>query len=281
MESSLPVLLPFSPSMNCILAISHQKGGVGKTSTALNLSGGLVLQNKRVLLIDLDPQGNASSALGYSRSHQSISIAEVLLQRVPLHAAIYPYKHLPGLYVAPSSMLLVGLPQELPHLRNPNMVLLRAIEECEENFDYIIIDTPPSLNLLTINALCSANKIIVPMQMEYFAMEGLTDLIETISLLQTSINPSLQIGGIILNMVNSSTLCQEICSEIQHHFHDLVFQTSIPRTIKIPEAQSHALLLQLYAPHSEGSKAYNRLAEELISRYIPSNPKESPWRKAN
>jgi len=178
-------------------------------------------------------------------------------------------------------MLLVGLPQELLYLREPNMILSQVIQACDEKFDYIIIDCPPSLNLLTMNALCAAHEIIVPMQMEYFAMEGLTDLIETIDLIQTSIKPSLKIGGIVLNMVNSSTLCQEICAEIVHHFHDLVFQTPIPRTIKIPEAQSHALILQLHSPHSEGSKAYNRLAEELIIRY-PSNPqKENPWPKPN
>jgi chromosome partitioning protein len=232
-----------------------------------------------VLLIDIDPQGNASSALGfsrtYSRNNNIIGISEVLLGRVPLHAAIYPYANNPNLSLCPSNDLLVGLPQELPYLTNPNVILKNALHPLKEEYDYIILDCPPSLNLLTINALCAAQELIIPMQTEFFAMEGLGSLLQAIELVQKNLNPSLKIGGIVLNMVNSSALCEEICIEVKKHFPDIVFPTSIPRTIKIPEAQSHALLLQEYAPHSKGARAYNMLAQELIARH--QNQKDSSW----
>lgn len=271
--------------MNHILVVSHLKGGVGKTSTAINLSGGLALHKKKVLLIDLDPQGNASSALGFSYKKniqkngnpELIGISEVLLGRVPIQAAIYPYSPLPNLYVCPSNPLLVGLPQELLYLTNPNIILRELLYSVRDEYDYIILDCPPTLNLLTINALCAAQELIIPLQAEFFAMEGLQSLFEAIELVQKNLNPRLVIGGILFNMMNSSTLCQEICSEVQQHFSDLLFSTRIPRTIKISEAQSHELTIQLYAPHIQASKAYNQLAREIINTHSRQDHKDKPW----
>ena len=266
--------------MNHTLVVSHLKGGVGKTSTALNLSGGLALKNKRVLLIDLDPQANASSALGLyhsisrakSRTH-TLGISDVLLGRISINAAIYPYVELENVFVCPANKLLIGLPQELSSFHNAHRILKDALAQLHNEFDYVIIDTPPSVNLLTINALCAASEIIIPIQTEFFAMEGLGQVLETIEMIQETLNPSLSIAGIVLNMVTSSALSTEVCVEIKKHFPYLVFDTSIPRTIKIPESQSHALLMQLYAPHAHGTKAYNALAQEIIAR----KNKDLPW----
>lgn len=271
--------------MNHTLVVSHLKGGVGKTSTAINLCGGLALYKKKVLLIDLDPQGNASSALGFShknftreQSNQSlIGISEVLLGRVPIQAAIYPYSPLPNLYVCPSNPLLVGLPQELLYLTNPNIILREVMHSIREEYDYIVLDCPPTLNILTINALCAAKEIVIPLQPEFFAMEGLQSLFEAIELTQKNLNPHLKIGGILFNMINSSALCQEICHEVELHFSEYIFSTRIPRTVKISEAQSHERTIQLYAPHIQASKAYNQLAREIIHKHNLRKHKEKTW----
>jgi chromosome partitioning protein len=173
--------------------------------------------------------------------------------------------------------LLVGLPQELLYLTNPNIILRDFLYSVRDEYDYIILDCPPTLNLLTINALCAAQEIIIPLQAEFFAMEGLQSLFEAIELVQKTMNPQLKIGGILFNMLNSSTLCQEICAEVQQHFSELLFSTRIPRTIKISEAQSHELTIQLYAPHIQASKAYNQLAREIINRHSRQNQKDQPW----
>ena len=275
-------------SMNRILAISNQKGGVAKTTTALNISGALVLQGYKVLLVDLDPQANATTALGYIPYELNTSISEVLLGQIPIHAAAIIHHSLPLLHVIPANDLLIELPHHL-HVTPKHHFILRTIVEAQSSdlsYDYIIFDCPPAMNILTINALCAAHDVIIPLQTEFFALEGLRALLQSIYHIKNNLSERLEILGILLTMVGKNTLCQEICAQTHHHFPNLTFGAEIPRSVTIPEAQSHGQVVQQYAPKSRCSQAYNRLSTEVLFRTgriasLPSKETSFIWQNPN
>ncbi|MEC7985199.1 MAG: ParA family protein [Myxococcota bacterium] len=251
--------------MKRILAISNQKGGVGKTTTAINLSSALAFLNQRVLLIDMDPQGNASSALGFPKKENHNGISEVLFEHLPITAVAISHPHLPKLHLAPATHSLIGLPKELENFPTPALQLQKALYRHDLEYDYVIIDCPPALNLLTLNALCAAYELLIPLQAEFFALEGINDLFETIQQVRQQLNPNLDIAGILMTMVGTNSLCKEIVHKARIYFGEpLVFESEIPRNIKLSEAASHGLPIQLYDPNSIGSKAYNAAACELM-----------------
>ena len=272
-----------------ILAISNQKGGVGKTTTAINLASALALEEKSVLLIDVDPQGNASSGLGVPKSEINNGIADVLLGYRELGEVLVP-TCVEGLHLAPATRELVGLEIELVDASRREFRLSKAIKEQASDYDYIIIDCPPSLNLLTVNALAAANGVIIPMQAEYYAMEGLSELVRTLNQVRKGgLNRRLERAGILLTMVDRRTnLCRTVCSQVREVFGDEVFNTEIPRNVRLGEAPSFGKPIHAYDPWARGAIAYTNMALELIERDSkrsnqnhtsskhPSNPKHAP-----
>ncbi|HXZ68373.1 MAG TPA: AAA family ATPase [Alphaproteobacteria bacterium] len=256
-----------------ILAIVNQKGGVGKTTTAINLGTALAAVGERVLIIDLDPQGNASTGLGLDRTERASDTYKVLMGDAPLEDAIIP-SNVPNLYVVPSTIDLAGAELELVGVARRSARLRDAISTYQSHavasglhFTYILIDCPPSLNLLTINALTAADGVLVPLQCEFFALEGLSQLIKTIDLVRSNLNPDLEIQGVVLTMFDKrNNLSVQVESDVRAHFGDRVYRTVIPRNVRISEAPSHGKPALLYDYRCAGSQAYMRLASELIHR---------------
>lgn len=253
--------------MSKIIAMANQKGGVGKTTSAINLAACLAVAEKRTLLVDLDPQGNASVGLGLSRDlHENSNIYHALIGNAPLRKAIYNTE-LPFLDVAPSDNNLIGAEIELVSVLAREAKLKNALATVADDYDYIIIDCPPSLGLLTLNAFNAANGFIVPLQTEYYAMEGLAQLMNTVRLIRSSLNPNLTMEGILLTMFDSRvSLHKQVSEEIRNHFTDDVFETVIPRNVKLSESPSFGKPVILYDIESTGSKAYLSLAKELLLR---------------
>ena len=258
-----------------IIAFANQKGGVGKTTSSINLAACLSAAEKRTLLIDLDPQGNASSGVGMmDRSkYTDKSIYQAIVGNIPMEEAIYKVNDLPFLDVCPSDNNLAGAEVELAI--NPignNVRLKKALGQIAHRYDYIIIDCPPSLGLLSINALCAAHKFVVPMQTEYYSLEGLTQLMNTVNLIQESANPGLELEGILLTLYDKRlNLHRQVATEVQNHFGDKVFEASIPREAKIAESPSFGKPVILYDIESKGSLAYFALAKEMIMRERAKN----------
>jgi chromosome partitioning protein len=251
--------------MTRIVALANQKGGVGKTTTAINLGASLAACERKVLLIDLDPQANATSGLGLSKN-EAQSMYPVLLDGLSLGTIIRP-TDLPSLSVAPSSVDLVGAEVELGDSERREFRLNEAIEAVAGEFDYILIDSPPSLGLLTINGLTAADSVLVPMQCEYFAMEGVSQLLNTIERVRDSLNPDLEIEGIALTMYDDRVnLARQVAQEVRRHFGDKVYRTVIPRNVRLGEAPSFGKPIILYDIRSRGSEAYVSLAKEFIER---------------
>jgi len=256
-----------------ILAIVNQKGGVGKTTTAINLGTALAAVGERVLIIDLDPQGNASTGLGLDRTERASDTYKVLMGDAPLEDAIIP-SNVPNLYVVPSTIDLAGAELELVGVARRSARLRDAISTYQSHasasgrhFTYILIDCPPSLNLLTINALTAADGVLVPLQCEFFALEGLSQLIKTIDLVRSNLNPDLEIQGVVLTMYDKrNNLSTQVESDVRAHFGDRVYRTVIPRNVRISEAPSHGKPALLYDYRCAGSQAYMPLASELIQR---------------
>jgi len=252
-----------------ILVIANQKGGVGKTTTAINLGTALAAVGKRTLVIDLDPQGNASTGLGISRAERKRTSYDVLLEQAELAEAVLTTR-IPGLFIVPSTVDLSGAELELvgQPRRNHRLqdALARFVDDCG-GFDYVLIDCPPSLNLLTINAMVAAHAAVVPLQCEFFALEGLTQLLKTLDLVKASLNPLLEIQGIILTMFDKrNNLSDQVASDVRAHLGDKVYQTIIPRNVRISEAPSHGLPALVYDLRCPGSQAYIKLAGEMIQR---------------
>lgn len=247
-----------------VISVSNQKGGVGKTTTAVNLGASLACKGKRVLVVDLDPQGNASSGFGVYREQVEQSIYHVLLDGLDIATATLQTE-VPGLSLVPASTDLTGAEVELVSVFAREAKLKSALEKARTEYDYILIDCPPSLGLLTVNSLTAADAVLIPLQCEYYALEGLGHLLHTIELVRSSLNPELQILGIVLTMFDGrNSLSHQVESEVREHFPEKVFKTVIPRNVRLSEAPSHGRPAILYDVASRGSQGYLAMAEEML-----------------
>lgn len=252
--------------MGKIISIANQKGGVGKTTTAFNLAASLVADGKKVLLVDADPQANATSGLGLKPEESEISIYECIVDGADPEAGIHPCC-VKGLEVLGSRIDLVGAEVELMQRRDRERVLSGILRPFRDKYDFIIVDCSPSLGLITINALTASDSVIIPVQAEYFALEGISQLLNTIRIIKSRVNPSLEIEGFLLTMYDARLrLANQIYEELRGHFGDMVFSTVIPRNIKLSESPSHGLPVMLYDPESRGAIAYGQLSRELIAK---------------
>lgn len=252
--------------MGKTIAIANQKGGVGKTTTAINLAASLAMNRKRVLLIDADPQANATSGLGIEPKQMTSTIYECLVDEYPMQGAAVG-TCVEGLDIVGSRIDLVGAELELINKADRENVLRRAIDGVKQNYDYILIDCSPSLGLITVNALTAADSVIIPVQAEYFALEGISKLLNTVRIIKSKLNPSLRIEGFLLTMYDARLrLANQIYEELKSHFADMVFNTVIPRNIKLSEAPSHGLPAIIYDPSSRGATSHMQLARELITK---------------
>ncbi len=250
--------------MGKTIAITNQKGGVGKTTTAINLTACLAEAGQKVLLIDLDPQGNSTSGLAL-RTGES-SVYEVLMGQADIRSCMLP-SQISGLKVLPSDIRLAGAELELVNLQQREYRLKTALKAVESEFDFIFIDCPPSLGLLTLNALTAAQRVLIPIQCEYYALEGVTSLMNTVNRVKRALNPGLDIEGVLLTMLDGRTnLGLQVVDSVKRHFKNKVFATAIPRNVRLGEAPSHGLPIHLYDPKSIGADSYRQLAREVMTR---------------
>ena len=250
-----------------VLAIVNQKGGVGKTTTTMNLAAYLAELGSFVLLVDMDPQGNASSGLGFNRDQVDHGVYEALSKQKRFHDIIRNTNH-EGLRIAPSTPNLAGASIELVDMERREHKLADLIEEAQHAYDYIIIDCPPSLGLLTLNSLVAADELLIPVQAEYYALEGLGQLLSTINLVREHIKPELGVLGAVITMFDKRTkLSEDVMNELYKYFPDTIFRTVIPRTVRLAEAPSFGKTIFHYDPRSKGARAYERLAREVLEKH--------------
>ena len=258
--------------MGKIIALANQKGGVGKTTTTINLAASLATLEKTVLVIDADPQANASSGLGVDIHDLECSLYESLIGESDIREAIYT-TDIEGLDIIPSHIDLVGAEIEMLNIENREKVVSRLLAPLREEYDYILIDCSPSLGLITVNALTAADSVIIPVQCEYFALEGIGKLLNTIKIIKSKLNPRLEIEGFLLTMYDSRLrLANQIYDEVKRHFQELVFKTVIQRNVKLSESQSHGIPVILYDAESTGSKNHLALAKEIILKNEVKKP---------
>ena len=250
--------------MGKMIAVVNQKGGVGKTTTAVNLTAALTEAGRRVLLCDFDPQANATSGLGLNKKNLKYSVYDVIINQIPTEQAIQSTKYGD---VLPSSPDLAGAAVELLSIPNPNGQLKAALERVQDKYDLILIDCPPSLELLTLNGLMAAEGILVPVQCEYYALEGLTDLMSTLRMVKKRLNPRLEIFGVALTMFDGRTnFSTQVAQEVRRHFPGKVYANVIPRNVRLAEAPSHGLPVTVYDRNSRGAVAYRAMAEEIMKK---------------
>ncbi len=249
-----------------IIAVANQKGGVGKTTTAINVSGYLALSGRRVLLVDLDPQGNAATCLGIQKQSLEQTIGEVLLGETTAQEAVLPTGR-NGFDLLPATPDLAGTAVSLAGMLARETRLRQALEPISSSYDFILIDCPPSLDLLTVNGLAAAHQVLIPLQCEFLALEGLAQLKETIELIRKHLNSRLHIGGVVMTMYDGrANLARQVVEEVRRYFPQRIFNTIIPRNIRLSEAPSHGELIGEYDPNSRGAKAYAALVQELLQR---------------
>jgi chromosome partitioning protein len=247
-----------------VIAIANQKGGVGKTTTAVNLAACVAELGKKVLLIDIDPQGNSTSGLGFNKGIIKRCVYDALVNDVPLESIVV-HTEIDNLMLLPATIQLAGAEIELVSMMSREGKLKRALDKAKFAYDYVFIDCPPSLGLLTINSLTAANSVLVPIQCEFYALEGLTQLMNTISLVQKNLNPVLTLEGVVLTMFDARTnLSIQVVDEVKNHFRHKVYQTIIPRNVRLSEAPSHGQPVIKYDPKSKGTEVYFDLAREVI-----------------
>ena len=249
--------------MSKIIAVVNQKGGVGKTTTTVNVSAMLAKKGKKVLLIDGDPQGNATSGLGVDKNAEK-SIYDVMINDTSIEEAIVE-TNIKNLYVCPSNINLAGAEVELVSMMAREQILKEKLEEIQDKFNYILIDCPPSLGLLTINAFTAANSLLIPIQCEYYALEGVGQLMNTVNIIKKQLNKSLYVEGVVLTMNDVRTnLSTQVIEEVKSYFKDNVYKTIIPRNVKLSEAPSYGMPISEYAPSSKGAKCYEKLTNEIL-----------------
>jgi chromosome partitioning protein len=262
--------------MSHVIAIANQKGGVGKTTTAINLGASLAVAEKRTLVVDIDPQGNASSGLGIKDRASRPTIYDVLIGNSSMAEAIVEDVHLPGLDVVPSTRDLVGAEIELVSTPNREAILRHALREVRDQYDYVLVDCPPSLGLLTLNTLTAADSVLIPIQCEFYALEGLSQLLNTVRLVQRGLNPDLDIEGVLLTMFDRRlNLSRQVAEEARDYFGDKVYESTIPRNVRLAEAPSFGQPIVQYDVLSSGAEAYLALAQEVISRHRPARQASS------
>ncbi|MFL6580312.1 MAG: ParA family protein [Burkholderiales bacterium] len=249
-----------------VLAVTNQKGGVGKTTTTINLAASLVTAGRRVLLVDLDPQGNATMGSGIDKRALKTTVYQVLLGEISI-AAVRVRSQSGGFDVIPANRELAGAEVEMVDLVDRETRLKNALLEIQDGYDFVLIDCPPALNLLTVNGLCAANAVMIPMQCEYYALEGLSDLVQTIKKVRVSLNPTLEIEGLLRTMYDPrNMLAQQVSDQLQQHFGNKVYRTIIPRNIRLAEAPSHGLPALTFDRQSKGALAYLALAGEMLGK---------------
>lgn len=254
------------PAHARVLAVVNQKGGVGKSTTAVNLAASLGELGRKTLLIDLDPQGNATSGFGLNKNQRSLCVYNALLGDTDISAIIEPVE-IPGVFVVPATIQLAGAEIELVSAMSRETRLKAMIDSVAADFEFIIIDCPPSLGLLTVNALTAADGLVIPIQCEFYALEGLSKLLDSVRLVKTHLNPGLEVFGVVMTMYDSRTrLAQQVVDEVRDFFGEKVFATLIPRTVRLSEAPSFGQPVNLYDPSGKGAAAYRELAKEVVDR---------------